>query len=91
MSLSVEGAGVAFAIAQHLDLRFEVHVLRHLGINGVLSAVYEVAERFPVFLRGDVEGAGHGYVHALVFRYGRVGGEVAEVERVSQLRVVARA
>ena len=91
MSLPVERAGVSFVIAHHQDFGAEVDVSRHLGINGVLSVVHEVAERLPVFLRGDVEGAGHGYVHALVFRYGRVGGEVDEVERVSHLRVVARA
>ena len=92
--LPVERAGIGLVgSSHHRDVAAEVHVLRQLGVEGGLSAVHEVAELLPVGGRGDGEGAahGHGYVHALVGRYGRGGGEVAEVERVSQLRVVARA
>ena len=89
--LSVERAGIGlFGSSHHRDVGAEVHVLRQLGVEGGLSAVHEGAELLPVGGRGDGEGASHGYVHALVFRYGRGGGEVAEVERVSHLRVVAR-
>ncbi len=88
VALPVERAFVREDIAQHHDLRAEVHIGRQLGVEAVFAVFHALAERLPVGGRGDVEGAGHGYVHALVFRYGRVGGEVAEVERVSQLRVV---
>ena len=78
MSLSVERAGVIEIViiargievfcSCHHNVRAEVHVLCQLGVEGGLSAVHEVAERFPVFLRGDfvvvffVEGYCHGPV-----------------------------
>ena len=68
MALSIEYAGVVFATAYHRDVSTEVDVRRHLGINDVLSAFHEVAERLPIFLRGDfvvvffVEGYCHGPV-----------------------------
>ena len=69
MVLPVERAAIRVGGSSHLrDVLAEVDVLGHLGVNGVLSAVHEVAERLPVFLRGDfvvvffVEGYCHGPV-----------------------------
>ena len=51
MVLSVERAGVT--VAHHKNVRAEIDILAHLGINGVLSVADDVAELYPVSLRGD--------------------------------------
>ena len=35
---------------RHRDVRTEIDIRRHLGVYGVLSAVDDVAELFPVLL-----------------------------------------
>lgn len=63
MSLSVERAGVivkrvivigVFSSCHH-DLLAEVHVLRHLGVEGGLAVVHPLAKRFPFSRRGDAD------------------------------------
>ena len=49
MVLSIEGAGVfVVIISHHVDFRAEIDVARELGVYGVLSAVDDVAELFPI-------------------------------------------
>ena len=94
MVLSVEGAGVVFAMAQHHDVLAEVDVGGHLGVNGVLSAVHEGAERLPVSLRRDFVAVlfGECDVHLAVGINGSGGIEAAlKGDGIIMMRVVARA
>ena len=95
MVLPVERAGIGLVgSSRHRDVRFEVHVLRHLRINGGLSVFHEGAERLPVSLRGDfvVVFFGDAYCHLPVGCYGGGGVEaVGKGDGIIMMRVVARA
>ena len=93
--LPVERAGIGLVgSSRHRDVRFEVHVLRHLRINGGLSVFHEGAERLPVSLRRDFVAVFFGEcdVHLAVGINGGGGVEaVGKGDGIIMMRVVARA
>ena len=93
--LPVERAAIGlFGSSHHRDVGAEVDVGGHLGVEGGLSAVHEVAERLPVSLRRDFVAVffGDAYCHLPVGCYGGRGVEaVGKGDGIIMMRVVARA
>ena len=81
---------------RHRDVRTEIDIRRHLGVELGLSALHEVAELFPVVFRSNREivfcDIRHLHCHGLVARYGGGSREVVgKGERVCIQRIVVSA
>ena len=92
MSLSVERAGIfKIFFSCHYDFSAEVYILRHLGIEVLLSLFHESAESLPVFFRGNLKVVvcDYGYNHgAIAINSGGSREVVLECERVGVVWIV---